>query len=202
MAGNSPATGWQCAPPTLRDGTGSPALSIKSLASSAACSRWRVCCRCSPGSPAPDGPGTVAIIPAKRRPGAAATARPRAMDSAPGAMPHRPIPASISTNTPNSPPDSPAAADSCSTLAGLSTATVMRWSTARAQRRRSLGRVTTWLASRMSLNPAAANTSASPTVATAMPAAPPAANCRRAICGQRWLVTTGRILAGPSVNGC
>ena len=76
-----------------------------------------------------------------------------------------------------------------------STATIMSLCFPRLTRRVTLGSPTTWLAMRMSLIPAAAIASASPSLAHVMPMAP-AVSCLWAMMGHLWVFSWGLSSAG------
>ncbi len=109
------------------------------------------------------------------------------------------MPTSISISSSSCEPASPAARESCSTLRGSSTATVIRWSRASAAIFRTLSGCTTWFATRTSPIPPVAITSASHAVAHAMPTAP-ASTSSSASSMHLCTLMCGRSDAGSSRN--
>src|SRR6185503_18143582 len=130
-----------------------------------------------------------------------ATSLPRCSAGSPGSTPVRRPPTSTSTRTFSTLPERPIAAASSRMFSALSTtASVSGFLSSTFRSRPIFSAPTTSVVMRRFRMPAAAITSASPTLATQTPTAP-AAICRRAISGHLWVLAWGRIFL-PTAFTC
>ena len=131
------------------------------------------------------------ITPTSFKDGCLAMMPASATTGAPGSAPDRFMPVLTSITTRRLRPAALAASASSATFCALSTDTITSVFSGSAINRRTLMSPTIWLAINMSVMPAAASTSASPSLAQVTPIAP-AAICFLAISTVLWLLTWGR----------